>query len=448
MAENIYLTVRLFLYYSQIFGLSPVILRRRGGKNHFQPFWLGILYNIMLSALLAFSFQFSYGNIEMFADNDSEIMFMHTVCKLVLGPICVGIIFISSILSSRNLCNVINKLSEYDQVFQKHIAVMRYKWIKWIFLCCFLISLGVCSAYFYNEDVVLRKVSERQLSIYEFISFFVSWCLFDIISWTLILVVFSFLYLVYKKFYQINEKLVTILSDYDKTIPDSPGMDREFKVKDRLFHSPSSIFHIEGSARSRISTPGHNFSNQFKDERKFAVKKVAQIRHLHILLVNISENLNSIFATRIMAIVSLNVILLCFSSFLLILMLVLGRRDSVLMTAVIWVCVRFFPTCVLIFPFCLVMNEAERTSILIHESLSRTEEVAMREELRIFSMQLTNRKLVFTSHGFFNLDGRTVVATVGAAFAYLVVLLQFHMTLSNLKKNSASNDTTQPKDSM
>ncbi|KAK6624775.1 hypothetical protein RUM44_011635 [Polyplax serrata] len=343
MVENIYHTVKFFLYYSQVFGLNPVILRRKDGKYYFQTFWLGICYSLSLAAFLCFSFQFSLGNIKMFADNDSDIMFMHTVCKLVLGPICVGIIFVSSALSAGNVCAVINKLSEYDEIFQRNIAQMKYKWIKYIFLCCFLFSLGLCSAYFYNEDIVLRKVSERSLSIYEFISFFVSWCLFDIVSWTFILVVFSFLYLVYKKFFQINQKLVSVLSDYDKTDAE------HFDYSDKVFFITQKI--IEGE---RVPTPRPQNNT---DLRKYVIKKVKQIRHLHILLVKISQDLNRIFSTRILTIVSLNVILLCFSSFLLILMLVLGRRDSVLGTAIIWVCTRFFPTCVLIAPFCLVSNE-------------------------------------------------------------------------------------------
>lgn len=344
--ENIYHTVKFFIYYSQFFGLNPVILRKKDEKNYFQISWIGICYSLSLAAFLCFSFQFSFGNIHMFADNDSDIMFMHTVCKLVLGPISVGIIFISSALSARNLCDVINKLSDYDDIFQKNIARMNYKWIKFIFLAGFLVSLGICSAYFYNEDIVLRKVSERSLTIFEFISFFVSWCLFDIVSWTFILVVFSFLYLVYKKFFQINQKLVAVLSAYDKTDPD------HLNYEEKLFFVSHSF--TEGD---RVPTP---YPTNNKDLRKFVIKKVKQIRHLHILLVKISEDFNRIFSTRILTIVSLNVILLCFSSFLLILMLVLGRRDSVLGTAVIWVCVRFFPTCVLITPFCLVSNEVRK----------------------------------------------------------------------------------------
>ncbi|EEB10372.1 Gustatory receptor PhGr2 [Pediculus humanus corporis] len=351
MAENIYHTVKLFLYYSQIFGLNPVVLRKKNSENYFQIFWIGIFYSLSLAAFLCFSFQFSIGNINMFADNDSDII----------------------------------------------------------------------------------KVSERSLSIYEFISFFVSWCLFDIVSWTFILVVFSFLYLVYKKFFQINQKLVKVLSDYDKTDPE------HLDFTEKIFFVTHRI--IEGE---RVPTP-HPTNNA--DMRKYVIKKVKQIRHLHILLVKISQDLNRIFSTRILTIVSLNVILLCFSSFLLILMLVLGRRDSVLGTAVIWVSVRFFPTCVLIAPFCLVSNEADRTSALVHLYMSKVEDVDLLEQLKIFSMQLNNRKLTFTTHGFFDLDGKTILSVIGASFAYLVVLLQFHMTMNTLKQ-SKDNTTSNYKDTM
>lgn len=339
MADDIYSVVSLFLYYSQFFGLNPVILKKgKDGKKFFKPFWLGVLYTFALASFLVYSFQFSYGNIAMFADNDSDIMFMHTVCKLVFGPICNGIIFSSSMVSVKSLCDVINKLSAYDMVFQKHVATMKYKWIKWVFLLVFLISLGLCSAYFYNEDVVLRKVSERKLTMLEFVSFFMSWCLFDIISWTLILVVFSFMYLVYKKFEQINDKLMLVLADYGK------ALDKD---------TDSQIFSLT-SANPRKRTPHIKL---YADERKLPSKEVANIRYLHILLIRIAQDLNGIYATRLFTILALNVVLLCFSSFLLILMLVTGRRDNVLTTAVIWVCVRFFPCCVLIAPFVLVTNE-------------------------------------------------------------------------------------------
>lgn len=340
MADDIYSVVSLFLYYSQFYGLNPVILKRKDGKYFFKPFWIGVLYTFGLAAFLTYSFQFAYGNLAMFADNDSDIMFMHTVCKMVFGPVCNAIIFVSSMLSVRDLCDVINKLSAYDAIFQKHVATMKYKWIKWIFMLGFVCSLGLCSAYFYNEDVVLRKVSERKLTLFEFVSFFMSWCLFDIISWTLIQVMFCFMYLVFKKFQQINDKLTIVLSDYGLK------MDRDEDAK---------IFALTRSAKSSRK-PSPNIQI-FTDERKLPSKEVANIRYLHILLIRIAQDLNAIFATRLFAITALNVVLLCFSSFLLILMLVVGRRDNVLVTAVIWVCVRFFPTCALIFPFSMVTNE-------------------------------------------------------------------------------------------
>ncbi|KAJ9599140.1 hypothetical protein L9F63_010408, partial [Diploptera punctata] len=50
-------------------------------------------------------------------------------------------------------------------------------------------------------------------------------------------------------------------------------------------------------------------------------------------------------------------------------------------------------------------------------------------ELQLFSLQLLHRKVQFTACGFFPLDFTLLYSIIGAVTTYLVILIQFHLTI-------------------
>ncbi|XP_069698463.1 putative gustatory receptor 28a [Periplaneta americana] len=89
--------------------------------------------------------------------------------------------------------------------------------------------------------------------------------------------------------------------------------------------------------------------------------------------------------------------------------------------------------------------QANRTAILVHKLLAKIRDSDIREELRLFSLQLLHRKVQFTACGFFPLDFTLLYSIVGAVTTYLVILIQFQLSLRgdhNATSTTAAWETT------
>ncbi|XP_021930650.1 putative gustatory receptor 28a isoform X3 [Zootermopsis nevadensis] len=119
----------------------------------------------------------------------------------------------------------------------------------------------------------------------------------------------------------------------------------------------------------------------------------------------------------------------------------------------------------------LIYSRANRTAAIVHKLISNTSDIEVKEELKIFSLKLLHRKVQFTACGFFPLDftllhslevfslqllHRKVHFTAcgifpldftllysifGAVTTYLVILIQFQLSIEHDNKVS---DATGP----
>ncbi|KAJ9599792.1 hypothetical protein L9F63_026359, partial [Diploptera punctata] len=88
---------------------------------------------------------------------------------------------------------------------------------------------------------------------------------------------------------------------------------------------------------------------------------------------------------------------------------------------------------------------ANRSKTLVHRLLCKTQDVEIREELELFSLQISHQKIRFTACGFFPLDFTLLYSIIGAVTTYVVILVQFEMSFHDQQPCNITNYTEVPK---
>ncbi|EEB13498.1 Gustatory receptor PhGr6 [Pediculus humanus corporis] len=86
----------------------------------------------------------------------------------------------------------------------------------------------------------------------------------------------------------------------------------------------------------------------------------------------------------------------------------------------------------------LSVQEAEKTANYLHELFIDNDDVDVKEEIEIFSLQLLHRKVEFNACGFFKLDFTLLYSMVGAVTTYIIILMQFQDTEETSTSNAAN----------
>nr|XP_033333261.1 putative gustatory receptor 28b isoform X1 [Megalopta genalis]XP_033333262.1 putative gustatory receptor 28b isoform X1 [Megalopta genalis] len=74
-----------------------------------------------------------------------------------------------------------------------------------------------------------------------------------------------------------------------------------------------------------------------------------------------------------------------------------------------------------------ILNEIERTGVIVHSLLQNTIDRKTKAELKQFSLQLLHRQIKFTASDYCNLDNTLFQSVVSSVITYLVILIQFQM---------------------
>lgn len=339
MADDFNSLMRLLLYHSQIYGLSPIRQTWRKGRKSFQPFWPGFIYSSVLCGGLFCCLVLSAFLISEIEWRTS-ILTLHSYFRTLLAPVVVFMIFASSMLSSLGLCQVLNRFSDIDLEFQKHVAKISYKRIKLWTMCFLLAVYAIFISNVMSEDrmffVELRKNlnSLKRSATDRVVPFYIDWCTFDAVTLIVLVKITAPFYLIQKMLFQINAKFKKEFFNKEKIKGDLNEM---------------KIFILTRGKRT-------NMKLEMRD-------KLLLIRELHVQLVIMAEDLNKIFATRILLIISSQVILICFCCFIFVTAWLKSIQDlSFWAILTFWLCMRLFVTCGLILPFCLIVNEVSSLS--------------------------------------------------------------------------------------
>ncbi|XP_044746570.1 putative gustatory receptor 2a [Coccinella septempunctata] len=68
------------------------------------------------------------------------------------------------------------------------------------------------------------------------------------------------------------------------------------------------------------------------------------------------------------------------------------------------------------------VREAKRSGLLIHQI--ETEDFDMRDEIEMFSLQIANENIEFSSGGFFPIDYSLLFSIIGGVTTYIIILIQ------------------------
>ncbi|XP_047358848.1 uncharacterized protein LOC124952673 isoform X1 [Vespa velutina] len=83
-------------------------------------------------------------------------------------------------------------------------------------------------------------------------------------------------------------------------------------------------------------------------------------------------------------------------------------------------------------------NQAAEVGIRIHEVVINTKDKDIKNELQLFSLQVLHRDNTFTSKGL-TMDASLLTTIVGSITTYLLILIQFLISLRSCKSNNATN---------
>ncbi|KAJ9599139.1 hypothetical protein L9F63_010407, partial [Diploptera punctata] len=174
----------------------------------------------------------------------------------------------------------------------------------------------------------------------------------------------------------------------------------------------------------------------------FVTKKDNNSKSLNLLtlmnscdfLCELCENVNYIFSVRILISVAHKFCCITGSLyFILIQIMFIYDFEYIpsIVISVIHFCTKSISLVIILHQCSSTSYEANRTAILVHKLLNKTEDPEVREELQLFSLQLLHRKVQFTACGFFPLDFTLLYSIIGAVTTYLVILIQFQLTFND-----------------
>ncbi|XP_071637127.1 uncharacterized protein [Temnothorax longispinosus] len=85
-------------------------------------------------------------------------------------------------------------------------------------------------------------------------------------------------------------------------------------------------------------------------------------------------------------------------------------------------------------------NQAQELSTSIHDVLNSTSDEQIKDELRLFSLQILHRENTFSGKGF-TMDATLLTTIVGNITTYMLILIQFLIASHSCDKKSGSNVT-------
>jgi hypothetical protein len=163
-----------------------------------------------------------------------------------------------------------------------------------------------------------------------------------------------------------------------------------------------------------------------------------KLRVLHGLLCDVSSLVNDTYGFQILSDITTTLInITTYLYFCILYTLNLHNYKNVVISSehmlslhLFWLAMYLFKTVSVAVSCHAASNEANRTVVLVQKLLLlRHMDKGVVSELEAFSRQLQNRKLCFSACGFFPLNCTVLCSIAGAVTTYLVILLQFQMTL-------------------
>ncbi|KAJ9599233.1 hypothetical protein L9F63_010317 [Diploptera punctata] len=303
------------------------------------------------------------------------------------------LIFYLSLIENKDFPKILKNISKFDN----SIKGMRFKTRK-------LIKVNILSSFYWIISILIfyfLGIRIKEFTVHNFLVKFIK-IICILITYYPLIFMSDILLMVGRRFKTINSQLAS--------------------------RSHGTVILDLGIYTIRIS------KNARMGKKNVSVDKY--LMNLHNSLCETAEFANSFFKLR--ALLSITCCLLsvvCYCHFCFDHLFIAGHKLGIYSLAD-----RFnFDICARLFPFIKMLSSctvvANRTAVLVHKLLNVVKDPEIREELQLFSLQLLHRKVQFTACGFFPLDFTLLYSIIGAVTTYLVILIQFQLTLSDQLPN-------------
>ncbi|KAF5270358.1 hypothetical protein FQR65_LT05546 [Abscondita terminalis] len=175
-----------------------------------------------------------------------------------------------------------------------------------------------------------------------------------------------------------------------------------------------------------------NFSNQNP------MMIIMKTKYFHKKLCDISETVNKAYSFQLLFMLMALFLNTIMTLFYWAIQSVPTNRTEILVADVIYMNNKFvfgvLQVLVLVYVCSSTTQEAKKTGTLIHDIMPPSNVLQHREAIQIqlscFSLQLANRNIQFSACGVFLINETLIYSIIGAASAYLVIVIQFELTSS------------------
>ncbi|XP_033209796.1 putative gustatory receptor 28b [Belonocnema kinseyi] len=179
-------------------------------------------------------------------------------------------------------------------------------------------------------------------------------------------------------------------------------------------------------------------STEYSDrlnEKQLEIQLLILSRYLHMELTNISWEVNKIYQKQMMMEMGAYLIILTGLSYYLFTILFFSIRTfhskiAQVINGCIWSIVYAYKLLNITSTCAKVSLESQKTRDILYELKILNEDKEFKEEIEQFSLQLTQRPLVFSTCGLSTLDYPFVQRFIGSVTTYLVILIQFSPEIS------------------
>ncbi|XP_076659079.1 putative gustatory receptor 2a [Halictus rubicundus] len=190
-------------------------------------------------------------------------------------------------------------------------------------------------------------------------------------------------------------------------------------------------------------------------DRSATVRSIRYLRNIHDDLCDVCAVISQFYSFPCLLVVASTFYALLFNSYYLLQPLVLPDKDFSLLAFLSTAFATVYLLCplgILASKITGLLNEIERTAIVVHAFLKTTTDRETKSEvntfckripnclfhsrvffqLKQFSLQLLNRQIRFTASGYFNLDNSLFQSMLSTVVTYLVILIQYEAGNSSL----------------
>ncbi|XP_039314529.1 uncharacterized protein LOC113003119 [Solenopsis invicta] len=197
-------------------------------------------------------------------------------------------------------------------------------------------------------------------------------------------------------------------------------------------------------ANDKPRLPRH--TNNHEHGNPFLLMELKVLKKQHVVVSDTVQMLNTIFSLQVLASIVMTFCCITFYLYFYIMHWKIGKiimnvdyslYNTLLVTSVLYYCIKI----TLIAWACDTgRDQALKIGITIHEILNSTIDKQIKDELKMFSLQVLHRENTFSAKGLI-IDSTLLVAIVCNVTTYLLILIQFMVADHVCNKNFSTNGT-------